>query len=100
MYVATGVNVGDPFTYIEVDARRIIVTNQLGVDLIRRESTATEVWMVDEFGGRDLVRSGADGGRTADAGAGRARGGGRAADVSARPRRLSARRGPDPDTGS
>src|SRR5438034_6206903 len=60
MYVATDVNVGDPFTYIEVDGRRIIVTNQLEVDLIRRESTATEVWMVDEFGGRDLVRSGWD----------------------------------------
>src|SRR5947208_3882118 len=58
MYVATDVNVGDPFTYIEVDGRRIIVTNQLEVDQIRRDSTATEVWMVDEFGGRDLVRSG------------------------------------------
>jgi Xaa-Pro aminopeptidase len=58
MYVATNVNVGDPFTYIEVDGRRIIITNQLEVDQVRRDSTATEVWMVDEFGGRDLVRSG------------------------------------------
>jgi Xaa-Pro aminopeptidase len=56
--VATGVAVGDPFTYIESGDRRIIVTNQLEVDLVRRESTATEIWMVDEFGGRDLVRDG------------------------------------------
>jgi Xaa-Pro aminopeptidase len=58
MFVATGVAVGDPFTYIESGDRRIIVTNQLEVDLVRRESTATDIWMVDEFGGRDLVRDG------------------------------------------
>ena len=58
MFVATGVAVGDPFTYIESGDRRIIVTNQLEVDLVRRESTANEIWMVDEFGGRDLVRDG------------------------------------------
>jgi Xaa-Pro aminopeptidase len=58
MFVATGITAGDPFTYIEAGDRRIIVTNQLEVDLIRRESTANEIWMVDEFGGRDLVRDG------------------------------------------
>ena len=58
MFVATGVTVGDPFTYLEAGDRRIIVTNQLEVDLVRRESTANEVWMVDEFGGRDLVLDG------------------------------------------
>ncbi len=58
MFVATGITVGDPFTYIEAGDRRIIVTNQLEADLVRRESTANEIWMVDEFGGRDLVLDG------------------------------------------
>jgi Xaa-Pro aminopeptidase len=58
MFVATGITAGDPFTYIEAGDRRIIVTNQLEVDLVRRDSTATEIWMVDEFGGRDLVLDG------------------------------------------
>ena len=58
MFVATGITVGDPFTYLEAGDRRIIVTNQLEVDLVRRESTANEIWMVDEFGGRDLVLDG------------------------------------------
>ena len=58
MFVATGITAGDPFTYIEAGDRRIIVTNQLEVDLVRRESTANEIWMVDEFGGRDLVLDG------------------------------------------
>jgi Xaa-Pro aminopeptidase len=58
MFVATGITAGDPFTYVEAGDRRIIVTNQLEVDLVRRESTANEIWMVDEFGGRDLVLDG------------------------------------------
>jgi Xaa-Pro aminopeptidase len=58
MFVATGITVGDPFTYLEAGDRRIIVTNQLEADLVRRESTANEIWMVDEFGGRDLVLDG------------------------------------------
>jgi len=58
MFVATGITVGDPFTYLESGNRRIIVTNQLEVDLVHRESTANEIWMVDEFGGRDLVLEG------------------------------------------
>src|SRR3954470_7101170 len=58
MFVATGITVGDPFTYLASGDRRIIVTNQLEVDLVHRESTANEIWMVDEFGGRDLVLEG------------------------------------------
>jgi Xaa-Pro aminopeptidase len=58
MFAATGVAVGDPYTYLELDGRRVIVANVLEADVIRRDSTATEVWMSDEFGARDLVRSG------------------------------------------
>ena len=90
MYVATDVNVGDPFTYIEVDGRRIIVTNQLEVDQVRRDSTATEVWMVDEFGGRDLVRSGWD----SDRDSGWEAGGSAQPSPASRPRRSRRPEGP------
>jgi Xaa-Pro aminopeptidase len=58
MFAATGVAVGDPYTYLELDGRRVIVASVLEADVIRRDSTATEVWIADEFGARDLVSSG------------------------------------------
>jgi Xaa-Pro aminopeptidase len=58
MFAATGVAVGDPYTYLELGDRRVIVASVLEADMIRRDSTATEVWMSDEFGARDLVRAG------------------------------------------
>ena len=63
MFVATGVAAGDPFTYIEENGRRIIVTNVLEVDMVRRDSTATDVWLTDEFNVRELVREGMPGDR-------------------------------------
>jgi Xaa-Pro aminopeptidase len=61
MFVATGVAAGDPFTYLEENGRRIIVTNVLEVDMVRRDSTATDVWLTDEFNLRELVREGMPG---------------------------------------
>jgi Xaa-Pro aminopeptidase len=58
MFAATGVAVGDPYTYLELNGRRVIVASVLEADVIRRDSYATEVWIADEFGARDLVRSG------------------------------------------
>jgi len=58
MFAATGVAVGDPYTFLELGDRRVIVASVLEADVIRRDSTATEVWMSDEFGARELVRSG------------------------------------------
>ncbi len=58
MFAATGVAVGDPYTYLELNGRRVIVASVLEADVIRRDSTATEVWLSDEFGARDLVLSG------------------------------------------
>ena len=60
MFVATGVTVVDPFTYLELDGRRIIVASVLEADVIQRDSRATEVWRDDDFGTRDLVRQGWD----------------------------------------
>ena len=58
MFVATGVPCTDPYTYIETDGRRIIITNALEVDVMRRDSTAGEIWTDDDFGIRELVRGG------------------------------------------
>ena len=52
MFVATGVSVVDPFTYLEVDGRRIIVASVLEAEVIERDSRATEIWRDDDFGGR------------------------------------------------
>ena len=82
MFVATGVSVVDPFTYLELDGRRIIVASVLRPMLIERDSHATEVWPDDQFGTRELRRQGwlrrrVDGAGAAGAGAGRRhRGGG------------------------
>src|SRR3954447_6095051 len=59
MFVATGVAVGDPFTYIETDGRSIVVSNVLEADAIRRDGRAGEVWLDDEFGVREQIRAGA-----------------------------------------
>jgi len=58
MFVATGVPCTDPYTYIETDGRRIIVTNVLEVEVMTRDSTAGEIWTDDDFGIRELVRGG------------------------------------------
>jgi Xaa-Pro aminopeptidase len=58
MFVATGVLVVDPFTYLESDGRRIIVTNVLEADMMRRDSAASEIWLDDDLGRQDLIRSG------------------------------------------
>jgi len=58
MFVATGVPCTDPYTYIETDGRRIIITNALEVEVMRRDSTAGEIWTDDDFGIRELVRGG------------------------------------------
>jgi|1185.fasta_scaffold20840_2 Xaa-Pro aminopeptidase len=58
MFVATGVAVVDPFSYIEANGSRIIVSNVLEADAIRRDSRATDVWVDDEFGVREQIRQG------------------------------------------
>ena len=58
MFVATGVAVVDPFTYLELDGQRVIVASVLEADVIRRDSRASEVWTDDEFGGRELMAKG------------------------------------------
>jgi Xaa-Pro aminopeptidase len=58
MFVATGVSVVDPFTYLELDGRRIIVASVLEAEVIERDSRATEIWRDDDFGTRELVREG------------------------------------------
>jgi Xaa-Pro aminopeptidase len=60
LFVATSISVVDPFSYIEADGRRIIVTSVLEADAARRNSTADEVWTPEEFGIRELVRGGMD----------------------------------------
>jgi hypothetical protein len=58
MFVATGVAVVDPFTYLELDGRRIIVASVLEEEVIRRDSRATEVWPDEEFGRTQLMLEG------------------------------------------
>jgi Xaa-Pro aminopeptidase len=58
LFLATHVVVGDPFAYMEVDGRRIVLTNVLEVDAVREHSGATDVWVVDEFGRRELILDG------------------------------------------
>jgi len=60
MFVATGVPVVDPYTYLELDGRRIIVANVLEAEVLERDSRATEIWRDDDFGTRELVREGWD----------------------------------------
>jgi Xaa-Pro aminopeptidase len=58
LYAATGVAIVDPFTYLEHDGRRIILTSTLEADGARRNSRATDVLTTGELGMRDLIRSG------------------------------------------
>ncbi len=44
LYIATGISVVDPFTYVEIDGKRVIVTSELEADAARRNSSATDVW--------------------------------------------------------
>jgi Xaa-Pro aminopeptidase len=60
LYLATGISVGDPFTYVETDGKRVIVTSELEADAARRNSTATDVWTGTEFGARELIKGGMD----------------------------------------
>ena len=48
----------DPFTYLELDGRRVIVASVLEADVIRRDSRANDVWTDDQFGGRELMAKG------------------------------------------
>jgi Xaa-Pro aminopeptidase len=58
LFVATGVSIVDPFTYVETDGKRVIVTSELEADAARRNSSATDVWTGSEFGARELVKGG------------------------------------------
>src|SRR3954449_11153341 len=58
MFVATGVAVADPFTYLELNGQRVIVASVLEADVIRRDSRASDVWTDDQFGGRELMAKG------------------------------------------
>ena len=60
MFAATGVVIVDPFAYLEIDGRRILLTSTIEADAARRTSRATEVLVTDEFGMRELVRGGMD----------------------------------------
>jgi Xaa-Pro aminopeptidase len=60
LYLATGISVVDPFTYVETDGKRVIVTSELEADAARRNSTATDVWTGTEFGARELIKGGLD----------------------------------------
>ena len=52
LYLATGISVIDPFTYVETNGKRVIVTSELEADAARRNSSATEVWIESDFGRR------------------------------------------------
>ena len=58
LYLATGIGVVDPFTYVETDGKRVIVTSELEADAARRNSSATEVWIESDFGRRELIKQG------------------------------------------
>ena len=58
MLAVTGVAVGDPFTYIEQPDRRIVLISLLDAPAIERESGVDEVWLDDELGRGEMVRSG------------------------------------------
>ena len=60
LYLATGISVVDPFTYVETNGKRVIVTSELEADAARRNSTATDVWTGTEFGARELIKGGMD----------------------------------------
>jgi Xaa-Pro aminopeptidase len=58
LYLATGISVVDPFTYVETDGKRVIVTSETEADAARRNSSATDVWTGSQFGDRELIKNG------------------------------------------
>jgi Xaa-Pro aminopeptidase len=58
MFLATGASTGDPFSYIEADGRRIVLTNVLEAAAVEKLGRADEVWVGDDFGARQLVMDG------------------------------------------
>jgi Xaa-Pro aminopeptidase len=58
MFVATGIPVVDPFTYLELEGRGIIVISAVEADVARRDSRADDVWDSGQFGGRELMSQG------------------------------------------
>ena len=58
MYLATGAADTDPFSYIEVDGRRIVVTNVLEAPMLQGSPLLTDVWLDDDFDRRGLVAGG------------------------------------------
>ena len=58
LYLATGISVVDPFTYVETDGKRVIVTTETEADAARRNSSATDVWTGSQFGDRELIKNG------------------------------------------
>ena len=58
MLALTGVAIGDPFTYIELPDRRIVAISLLDAATIEREAGVDEIWLDDELGRGEMVRSG------------------------------------------
>lgn len=58
LFAASGIAVVDPFTWIELDGRRVILIGGLDAPTARRESKADEVWTTEEFERRELVLGG------------------------------------------
>ena len=58
LFFATGITVVDPFTYIETGGRRIVLTSSLEADTARRDSSADEIWLEEEFDRRELIAGG------------------------------------------
>ena len=59
IYHATGFLAPDPFITLEHDGERIIVTNSLEIGRAKKQSRASAVRNVDEFGQRELTAAGA-----------------------------------------
>ena len=58
LFAASGVEVVDPFSWIEHDGRRLILIGALDAPTAQRESRADEIWLTEEFGRRELVLDG------------------------------------------
>ena len=58
MFVATGVTVVDPFTYLELNGRGVIVAQRARGRRDPPRLTCQRVWTDDEFGGRELMAKG------------------------------------------
>jgi Xaa-Pro aminopeptidase len=58
MFVATGIPVVDPFTYLELDGKGIVVISAVEADVARRDTIADDVWPSEQFGFRELMSEG------------------------------------------